>query len=153
MAKEGDFSVQLHHLDGYGFKVEFNRDGIDALHMDAGPPLGKGEGPDASSLLAAAVGDCLSASLLYSVARKEAPPGDMETTVTCTLGRNDRGRLRVKGMAVRIRVSGEIEQSVRSKEHPGSFEDFSTVSASIRQGIPVELEIVSSDGEVLFQGD
>ena len=153
MAKEGSFTIQLDHLDGYGFKVGFGQDGVDDLHMDAGAPLGKGAGPNASSLLAAAVGNCLSASLLYGIAKKEAPSGGMETAVTCTVARNDHERLRIESMDVCITVSGEIEQLVRSKGCVGSFEDFSTAAASVRQGIPVHLEIVSTGGEVLFQSD
>ncbi len=65
MAEPAPFSVQLRLLDGYKFEIDFG----DAGHLfsDEPPPLGEGEGPNPSRLLAAAVANCLAASLLFAV--------------------------------------------------------------------------------------
>jgi len=52
---------------GYEFKAKF--DCLSDLTIDEPKPLRRGPGPDASCLLSAAVGDCLSFSLLFYLGR------------------------------------------------------------------------------------
>ena len=99
--------------------------------------------------MAAAVGNCLSASLLFCLQKSRAElEGEVATTVTGRVERNERGRLRLAGLDVQIRlpVAGE-ERAVR--RCLGLFEDFCVVTESVRSGIPVEVEVVDREGRAL----
>jgi len=153
MSEEGRFTIDLEHLQDFEFRVKFDwPDATDVL-MDEPAPLGKRQGPNASRMLAAAAANCLSASLLYCVARREVPSAGMRTSVTARLARNDKNRLRIGAMDVRIEVSDELAESVRMARCQDLFEDFCVVTSSIRQGIPVSVEVVDARGGLLHRGD
>lgn len=133
--------VRLDQQDLYRFSVLFGQDGVEPLVVDEPAPLGAGAGPNASRLLAAAVGHCLSASALYCLDKARVPVQGVQTTVTGQLERNERGRLRIGGLQVQIDVAvAEADRSrmVRCLE---LFEDFCVVTASVRNGIPVEVDV------------
>jgi organic hydroperoxide reductase OsmC/OhrA len=153
MSEEGRCTIHLEHLEGYEYKVKFDWDQVPELILDEPPPLGSRVGPNAARMLAAAAANCLSASLLFCVHKNEAPPGSMHTAVTCRLARKEKQRLRIDSMEVRIQVSGEMEQAARMRRCLDLFEDFCVVTASIRQGIAVAVEVVSESGEVLHRAD
>ena len=52
------FSVQLERTNGYEFAIDLVRAGLNRLHMDEPPPLGDGREPNATRVLAAAIGNC-----------------------------------------------------------------------------------------------
>lgn len=56
------FEVRLDQEEDYRFRSDFGVPGIQPLIIDEPPPLGDAAGPNASRLVAAAVGHCLSAS-------------------------------------------------------------------------------------------
>ena len=149
MSKEGEFTIELEQTEGYAFRVRFDLQGADDLVMDEPPPLGLGHGPNPSRALAAAAAHCLSASLLYCVS-KDSPPGvAIKTSATCRLGRNPAGRLRVSGMSIRLTVDGVLQEAARMKRCLNLFEDFCVVTASLREGFPVDVEVCDSAGEKL----
>ena len=59
--------VELTFERDYRFKVDFRLPAAPLIVADATPPLGEGAGPDSEKLLVAAVANCLSASLLFSL--------------------------------------------------------------------------------------
>jgi organic hydroperoxide reductase OsmC/OhrA len=154
MSEKGRFSIQLEQLDDYQFNVKFDLPKAADLLMDEPPPLGKREGPNASRLLAAAAANCLSASLLFCLTKTfdQVPAQSLKTLATCKLVRTDKGKLRVGGLEVRLIIGAELEQSARLKRCLDLFEDFCVVSASIRQGIPIEVQVENAAGEVLHRG-
>ncbi len=153
MAEPHELSVTVEHLQGLEFKVRFDWPEAGELLMDEPEPTGHRRGPNASRLLAAAIGNCLSASLLFCLQRSKVAISGASTTVSGHIIRNEQGRLRVDGFAVRIHLpvgSGERERLERCL---GLFEDYCIVTASVRRGIPVAVEVVDRDGGVLFASD
>ena len=151
MSKEKEFTIELEQLEGYEFKVRFDLAGVEDLLVDEPPPLGRGAGPNPSRMLTVAAANCLSASLLYCISKNEPPAGSIHTTARCRLARNRQGRLRIGGISVQLRVDGELERSLRAKRCLALFEDFCVVTASLRDGIPMEVEVLGESGEILHQ--
>jgi organic hydroperoxide reductase OsmC/OhrA len=153
MSEEGRFTIHLEQLEDYRINVRFDwKKAVDLL-MDEPPPLGEASGPNASRLLAAAAANCLSASLLYCLAKEEPPARSLRTEASCILIRNDKKRLRIGGMEVRLIVSDELTQSKRFERCKTLFEDFCVVSASIREGIPIKVSVLDQSGAVLHSSE
>ncbi|HZC99644.1 MAG TPA: PIG-L family deacetylase [Actinomycetes bacterium] len=137
---ESSVEVTLSLEEGYRFGVRFEPQGEPRLVMDEPPPLGEGAGPNAARVLAAAVGDCLSASLLFCLRKARVDVQGMGTVARASLVRNERGRLRVGGIRVSIRprIAGDRSRLGRCVK---LFEDFCVVTDSVRQGLPVVVDI------------
>lgn len=142
--EENAFSVSLTLQDGYAFLVDLHQEGVPLLRVDEPPPLGAGDGPNAARLLAAAVGNCMSASLKFCLDRARIEVREMRTEVEGHYERNAEGRLRIGGLRVRIEPTVDEEQAQRMARCMGIFEDFCTVGQSVKQGIEVEVEVVPS---------
>jgi organic hydroperoxide reductase OsmC/OhrA len=70
-------------------------------------------------------------------------------TATPTVARNENKRLRITGIRVKIalgRAAAEIEHLDRVLSQ---FEDFCTVSMSVREGIPIAVEVTDNSGAQL----
>ena len=146
--------VTMDLVGGYEFRVRFS-DKLPELIMDESPPLGSGKGPAASRVLAAAIGNCLSASLLFCLTKTldQIPERSIQAEATCKMVRNEKKKLRVGGLEVRLTINQELEQSVRLQRCLDLFEDFCVVSASIRQGIPILVTVQNQAGEVLHRSE
>lgn len=143
-----EFTLQLTRQQDYRFNVEFDLAGVPELQLDEPAPLGAGAGPNASRLLAAAVANCLAASLLFCLGKFKQEPGQVTATVKGRMTRNDKGRLRVGGFDVDIRLG----QGVERLEHcAGQFEDFCVVTDSVRHGIPVNVRVLDAAGQLIHQ--
>ncbi len=139
--EEKPFTVGLTLRDDYAFSVDFEQEGVPPLLLDEPPPLGEGRGPNAARLLAAAIGNCLGASLLYCLRKSRVEVRRIQTTVEGTLVRNERGRVRVG--AIRVKLAPDVAPGHRERMSRclGLFEDFCTVTESVRQGIRVDVEV------------
>ncbi|HQT27233.1 MAG TPA: OsmC family protein [Burkholderiales bacterium] len=142
---EGGFSIELEEIENYLFDVDF---GNSKLIVDEPPPLGEGKGPNASRLLTAAVADCLSASLLFCLRKFKNKVDGMKTAARTNLVRNDKGRLRIGSIEVTIRLAENYDHLDRCLSQ---FEDFCVVTASVRQGIPVKVQVLDPEGNVLHE--
>ena len=148
----GKFTISMEHLEGYEYKVKFDWPQADDLLMDEPAPLGAQKGPNASRALAAAVGNCLTASLMFCTGKHEPPDRGAKTEVPCRMIRNEKKRMRVGGMDVKITVSGDVESSERLKRCLSLFEDFCVVTASVRDGIDVNVQVVNEAGDLRAGG-
>ena len=138
-------TADLRQLEGYRFEVAFPPSG-GTIVAEESPPLAAGEGPSPLQLLAAAVGNCLSASLLFALRKFKQAPDPIRTHVEARTGRNEQGRLRVQSIDVRITLgvpAGSLEHLDRAL---AQFEEFCTVTASVRGSIPVNVEVHDRDG-------
>ncbi len=152
MSEEGRFTLEMEQLEGYEFKVKFDWDQVADLVVDEPPPLGERSGPNASRMLAVAVGNCLSASLLFCLAKADVPAASVKTAVTCKVVRNDKGRLRIGSFDVSIQMARELQETPRLKRCLNLFEDFCVVTASVRDGIPVAVKVLDQDGANMLEG-
>jgi organic hydroperoxide reductase OsmC/OhrA len=142
-AKREQFTVALSLRDGYAFNVEFEDGGGPPLIVDELPPLGEANGPNPARLLAAAVGSCLSASLLFCLRKSRIEVAQLRTTVDGSIERNERGRLRIGALRVRLEPDVTTEQRERMGRCLDLFQDFCIVTESVREGIDVDVEVAS----------
>lgn len=111
------------------------------LTMDEPKPLGQSSGPTAAMMLSSAVGHCLSSSLMFCMEKSRAPVKDVETDVETTLARNERGRWRIEGIKVNMRVTYDSATAEKLDRCKGIFEDFCIVTASVREGVKIEVNV------------
>lgn len=140
--------VTLTQRDGYRFEVDFG-EGRPTLVTDEPPPLGQGAGPAPNHLLAAAVGNCLSASLHFAISKYKQDHGGIRTTSVAKVGRNERGRLRIVGIDVTLALGANGESLQHLDRILGQFEDFCTVSMSVAPAIPLTIAVVDAAGQRL----
>ena len=138
-------SVTVTQVQDYQFLVDFGG-AIASLQADEPAPLGAGEGPSPSELLLAAVANCLTASLLFALRKFKQDAGGIRATAEARIERNAERRLRVQDITVAIHL-GSTADSIESLDRIlTQFEDFCTVSQSVRQGIPIIVTVEDSAG-------
>jgi uncharacterized OsmC-like protein len=139
--EEKHFDLTLTLGEGFQFDVEFDGDRMPNLLMDEPPPAGEDEGPNAARVLGAAVGNCLSASLLFCLRRARVNVEGLRTSVHGRIERNEEGRFRIAGIEVRIESAIPPEDQARVDRCLAVFEDFCIVSGSVRQGIEIDVAV------------
>jgi len=140
--------IVLRQREAYSFEVTFGGS-IPPLVTDEPPPLGTHAGPSPVELLLAAVGSCLSSSLHFAMNKFHETPGPIRTRVSATVGRNEKGRLRVLGITVTLRFAAEAAKIAHLERILGQFEEFCTVGASVAQGIPLTTRVEDGTGRLL----
>lgn len=140
--------IHLTQRQDYQFDTRFG-EAVPDLLADEPAPLGHGLGPSPVQLLCAAVGNCLSASLLFSLRKYKLAPEPLSCTVEAEVGRNAENRLRVLGMTARLTLGVPAASLAHLERVLAQFEAFCTVTESIRQGIPVTVEVHDSTGTKL----
>ncbi len=141
-------SVTITRQSGYQFLVDFGA-GLPQWLADEPAPLGQGSGPSPDDMLMAAVANCLSASLLFALQKFKQDPGTLVATATPTVERNENKRLRITGIRVHITLGRAGEDIEHLERVLSQFEDFCTVSMSVRDGIPIAVEVTDSSGAQL----
>lgn len=144
MSEDRDFTVDLELAGDYRIGASFDQQGAADLLMDEPPPLGEGTGPNAARVLGAAVGDCLAASLLFCLRRSRVEVISLRGQVRGRVERNEKGRFRIAELAVRLEPVVAPEQADRMERCLELFEDFCIVTASVRQGIDVKVDVVAA---------
>ena len=140
---ESNIHVRLEQTQDYQFKVSFGDD-VPILLADEPAPLGSGTGPSPVQLLAAAVGNCLSDSLLFALRKFKQVPEPLCCDVEAQVGRNSEGRMRVLQIRAVLTLgvpAAKLEHLDRALDQ---FESFCTVTQSVGLGIPVVTEVFDS---------
>ena len=145
---ESQITVHLRQQQDYQFDIDFGP-AIAVLRADEPPPLGQGAGPTPTQLLAAAVGNCLSDSLLFALRKFKQAPEPIHTEVTAEVGRNAEGRLRVLAMNVRLTLGVPAEALDHLHRVLSQFEAFCTVTQSVGQAIPIRVSVFDAQGRQL----
>lgn len=153
MSESMSFTLHLEQERDYQFSVKFDWPGVADLLVDEPEPLGESRGPNASRLVAAAVANCLTASLLFCMRKFRQEPGKLRTEVVATLARNERGRLRIAHIDAQIHLSDPSERIAHFDRCIQQFEDFCVVTDSIRNGIPVAVRVVDGDGRQVYAAE
>jgi organic hydroperoxide reductase OsmC/OhrA len=135
------FALTLTRGDGYAYTVEFDDASLGRIQLDELPPLGEGRGPDPKRMLAAAVGSCLAASLQHCLTKAHAEAEGMTARVEGSLFRNRDGHLRIDELRVVLEPSLAEASRPRFGRCLDLFEDFCTVTESVRKGIDVLVEV------------
>jgi uncharacterized OsmC-like protein len=137
----------------YAFRVVFDDTSLSPLLVDETPPLGGGRGPDPARLLAAAIGNCLCASLLFALRKFKNPPGTIVARVRAEHARNESRRLRIAKVMVEIGLPEAAAEYTQIERILAQFENFCTVTESVRAGVPVEVTVKDGNGAVLHVSD
>ena len=105
-----EYEINLVKKDKYKFEVDFGEE-IPKLLMDEPTevPGGENKGPRASFLLAAAVGNCLSASFTFCLSKKKVDLNGLKTKVHFKRERNDQGFWRISNINVADLGSGTMQ--------------------------------------------
>ncbi|MFC4764028.1 OsmC family protein [Dyella koreensis] len=143
--------ITLEQVTDYEFRVRFDDTAIPDLLTDETPPLGQGAGPNPSRMLAAAVANCLSASLLFALRKYKNQPGSLGARARATLERNEKGRWRVVRIAVELSLSNVETDLSHLDRALAQFEDFCIVTESVRQGVPVDVSVRDATGTLLHK--
>ena len=116
-----------------------------ALHFDEPAPLGRGRAPNAAAVLGAAVGNCLAASFAFCLRKARLAPTELTAHVTTHIVRNLQGHHRIGSIDVDIVPEFAEANTTRTERCEALFEDFCTVTASVRHGIPVHVTLKKSE--------
>lgn len=141
--------VELTLAEAYRFELRFGPADSAALLTDLGPPLGAHRGPDPERLLAAAVANCLAASLLFALRKLGQEPGGLRARATVQLARNAQGRQRVGGIAVALHLGVPAAGLPRLDRALAQFEAYCTVTESVRAAFPVDVQVFDGQGQRL----
>lgn len=137
-----EFTIDLNLIENFQFNVKFDMDVPDLLLDEPADAGGDGKGPNASRLIGTAVGNCLSASLLFCLRKARVNITGIRTIVKGIIARNAEGYWRIQQFEVNIQPSlRDSEKSSGFERCKGVFENYCIATESIRQGIPVNVTI------------
>ena len=136
-----EFSLSVEQVRDYEFRVKFDKEQYAKMTMDEPEPLGRDSAPDAARVLAAAIGNCLSASLLFCIRKARVETGLIRTQVKVGIIRNENRRLRIGKVEVLIDPGIPESEKEKAARCLGLFEDFCTVSQSVRQGVDIAVSV------------
>ena len=137
-----EYEINLTRLDKYKFEVDFGED-IPKLLMDESidVPGGEGKGPRASFLLAAAVGNCLSSSLIFCLSKKKVNLTGLKTKVIIKRERNNEGFWRIPKLTVDLYPEIDDKQDSNFLRCVEIFKKYCIVSMSVEEGITIDVSV------------
>jgi len=142
---ESTVHVQLQQKQDYQFDIRFGG-AVPNIMGDEPAPLGAGQGPSPVQLLAAAVGNCLSDSLLFALRKFKQAPEPIRCDVQAEVGRNADARMRVLSMKAVLTLGVPAASLPHLDRVLTQFEAYCTVTQSVGQGIAIRTEVFDSLG-------
>jgi organic hydroperoxide reductase OsmC/OhrA len=141
--EERRFAVSIKHDKNYQFLSQASEDGRvhgGPFRSDEPDPVGDDAGPATPALLGAAVGHCLSASLLETLKRSRLDVCAFETEAVAVVKPNAEGLPRIDHVDVVLKpvLSARSPRTVRAEE---VFENHCTVTSSVKRGIDVRVRV------------
>ena len=140
---ESTVHLPLKQRKDYQFDITFGGD-VPGVMGDEPPPLGSGQGPSPVQFLAAAVGNCLSDSLLFALRKFKQTPEPIQCDVQAEVGRNAEGRVRVLNIKAVLTLGVPAAGLEHLDRVLSQFEAYCTVTQSVGQGIPIAIEVFDS---------
>ncbi|MFM2066978.1 MAG: hypothetical protein RLZZ584_1887 [Pseudomonadota bacterium] len=138
-------TLRLTQLGDYRFEADFGA-GIVPAVFDEPPPLGQGSGASPTQLLAAAVGNCLSASLLFALRKYRQQPEPIRCELSVSTGRNAENRLRVQQIVAKLHLGKPAAELEHLQRVLDSFESYCTVTQTVRGAVDVAVEVYDVTG-------
>jgi uncharacterized OsmC-like protein len=132
--------VRLEHETEYRFRVDFDG-GAPSIQIDKAQPAAAPAGSDPTALLGAAVGGCLASSFLFCVRKARIEPEGLAVRVIMTHTRDAHGRKRIGRIHARLEPRLTATDRTRFGRCLELFESYCTVAESVRDGIPIDLDI------------
>lgn len=138
-----EFQLDLEHVDGFRFVSQAGEDGKphgEPFYSDEPDPVGEASAPATPALLGAAVGHCLSASLLEVLRHAHLEVSSLSTRVVSVVRADSQGLPRIDHVDVVIKpVLAQFgARALRCEE---VFERYCTVSSSVRQGVDIRVRV------------
>ncbi len=82
---------------------------------------------------------------MFCLQRSKLEVKSIRAEVTTNIARNEDGRWRINNIQVQILVATEEQDEKRLKRCMDIFENYCIVTASVRQGIPVDVTVETID--------
>jgi uncharacterized OsmC-like protein len=142
---ENTIQIELTQRHDYRFDVQFGGE-VPVLTTDEPAPLGTGQGPSPVQMLCAAVGNCLSDSLLFALRKFKQAPEPIRTQVQAEVGRNADNRLRVLKITAMLTLGVPAARLEHLDRVLDTFEQYCTVTQSVGQGMAIELQVFDATG-------
>lgn len=132
----------LEQVENFEFRIDLGKPGWPPMSGDLLPPTGKGAGPNPEQFLAVSLGQCLSSTLLFTLQKARVPVAKMTTRVRLTVGKNEKGRARVRSVDVEIDTRPvDPKDQEKFDQSVAIFADYCTVSGAVREGIPTTVKV------------
>jgi uncharacterized OsmC-like protein len=136
--------TELVQVERYEFRATFPGAPYGPWTVDESPPVGNDHGPNPVRILSLAVGQCMSSTLVNTCERAHVPIHPVRTVVRATVGRNDRGRLRVQLIEIDLVTAPQDGADAERFAHCVEiFPDFCTVSGAVRAGVAIAHRVVA----------
>ena len=135
-----EFAISLGQVKDYEFLVKFD-DLPEALLMDAPPGVGHNAGPCPAQMLAAAVGNCLTMTLVLFARKAGLQSTHVRAGVKARLVRGENGLPRVGAIDVALEPGFAEADRARAAACLKAFQSYCAVTESVRAGIEVRLAV------------
>jgi uncharacterized OsmC-like protein len=139
-----EVTCEIEQVGGFAFRTHFDKGQYGDLLMDEPPPIGEDSAPNPVRVLAAAVGNCMCASLLFCARKAGSKVDSIKAKVKTSLVRNEAGRLRIGKIDVELDPNFGIDEVALAARCTEAFQQFCIVTESVRDGIDVGVTVKSS---------